>query len=72
MKLFISITAFDKLLKYLNLFQGTVEAQGTPEDLSRSGIDIAKLISQQENVESPDPYTRRLSKTSARVSNFLS
>lgn len=55
--------------------QGRIEAQGTPSDLSKSGVDFAALIEtndeSDENDENPDrPVSRQVSRQmSSRSSN---
>lgn len=53
--------------------QGRIEAQGTPSDLSRSGVDFAELITNDEsddNDENPDrPVSRQVSRQMSRRSS---
>lgn len=42
--------------------QGKIEAQGTPSDLSRSGLDFAEFIGNNESHENDEKLERQLSR----------
>ncbi|XP_031636354.1 multidrug resistance-associated protein 4-like [Contarinia nasturtii] len=47
------------------LNNGRIEVQGSPADLSRSGVDFAKLVGTEENDENPEKMARQLSRRSS-------
>lgn len=58
-----------KSIRYL---QGRIEAQGTPQKLSKSGLDFAELVGTNETAENDELSERRMSRQMSKQISVIS
>lgn len=58
---------------FMEISQGRIETQGSPSDLSRSGVDFAQFVGfdeNQPNEEKPESLSRQISRKLSTLSTF--